>query len=775
MGKGGGDRKIPLFYYSIAFGVCRGPIDAFNFIRMKDKVAAWVQQNSDIDGVLLEETELFGGEDGEGGPAGYVDYRMGSDTQVMSTVHASKHDDTPENLPGYRGLAYLFFHGRDNGDGTAGFRWIANSSYFPEISVGVTRLPKLATVPDQVWPIIGVDENGDYVKATPGSAYTGDEKVRPTHLPDANPASMIFEALTADWGLQELTSSVEIETFQDAGQTLLEENFGLSMIFTRQMEVEKFIGEILDHIRAVLFEHPETGKWNLKLIRDDYELSAAVVLNPSNSQLKKLKTRTWDNTINEIIVSYTDPNNEESETVSAMNNANIAIVGGLRSEERDYFAVRNPWLAQELAQRDVDEASRTLKTAEVTISRSVTGILPGSVVRLDWPEEDVENLYCRVMGLETGDSKDRTVKLELTEDIFAAKRAILHVQEGVFPDPVPPVPLDEKYVFSPPVSILQRLSNNATSVASIYPETAVAFLAGSNTYAPTRIDVVGDTVLGNGSGSLATRATITNRLPGTLGTTLTPEARSTIPASYIDNAANVNPVAGMVFAIGDTEEKTELIMLDSDNGSTWSVLRAVHDTLPLEWDDSTVHLWHIDMTSNNVDDGGPITDVEESYYFLPVRDGIRLDVADAEVYTYTPLPRAAAPYRPANPQIGGNGFGVADYSGDTGLTSVPFTWANRNRLSEDAVAVAWDDAPVTPELNQTTILRFWSGILVHEVTGLTGNSYDLDPDDLPDIALFEVEFIAVRDGIESVYNPVRRLILPKDGGWDYNWGQSWGQ
>lgn len=771
----GGSSKVYDFYYSIAMAVCRGPIDSFNYIKMKDKVAAWVPITTDTDTLLLDEGKLFGGDKGEGGPRGYVDYRMGGNTQLMSEVHASKHDDLPENLPGYRGLAYLFFHGR--GGGTIGFRWTTNSAYFPEIFVGVSRLPKLATIPDQIWPIVGVDEAGDYIIAGPGDAYSGDEKVRPAYLPDANPASIIYEALTEDWGLQELESSVDIGSFQAAAQTLLDEHFGLSMIFTRQMEVEAFIGEVLDHIRAVLFIHPSTGLWVLKLIRDDYELGDCPILDPSNCKLERLKTRTWDNTINEIIVSYTDPHNEESETVSAINNANVTIQGGVKSEERDYFGVRNPWLALELAQRDVDESSRTLKSIRVSISRGVSGILPGSVVRLDWPEENISELYCRVQAFERGTSSDRTVVVEMVEDIFAAKRAVRGVQEPVLPTQPEPVALDYEFVFSPPASIVQSVGLGASEFPAIYPETAVAFIAGSSTYIPTEIDILGTTVLGNGSTASATLATFFADSRSTLGTTLTPEARSTIPVANVEAAFGEEPAPGAILAIGATEEVHELVMLDSTDGTNWTVIRALFDTLPLTWADSTVPLWPIEITDDNFDTGSPVAGVEESYKFLPTSNGTTLAEADATAYLYTPMGRAAAPYRPANCQIDGNGFGVADYSAEPSVpTTVPITWANRNRMAEDSVALAWDDASVTPEVGQTTILRFRSGAgVVFEATGLEGSSYDLDPSNLPPVNNFTVEFVSVRDGIECVYPATRELILPNGGGWDYGWDQGWDQ
>ncbi len=58
----------------------------------------------------------------------------------------------------------------------------------------------------------------------------------------------------------------------------------------------------------------------------------------------------------------------------------------------------------------------------------------------------------------------------------------------------------------------------------------------------------------------------------------------------------------------------------------------------------------------------------------------------------------------------------------------PVTWANRNRLTEDTIVLAWDDASVTPETGQTTsiiVKNLSTGSVIITYDDLTGTSFDL--------------------------------------------------
>src|SRR5690606_13718044 len=98
-----------------------------------------------------------------------------------------------------------------------------------------------------------------------------------------------------------------------------------------------------------------------------------------------------------------------------------------------------------------------------------------------------------------------------------------------------------------------------------------------------------------------------------------------------------------------------------------------------------------------------------------------LPLDDAPIETEVMNGRPHYPLRPAAVTVCGTMFGTADAAG---LSTLPVTWANRNRLTETGAILAWDEMTVAPEDGQTTTVRVRNGSTVLATyTGLTGNSH----------------------------------------------------
>lgn len=814
-GKGGSKQTIYDYYMSLDYGVCHGPLDAYNEIVIKDKTA-FVGPITADGAISVSKKKLFGGDDGEGGPVGIVEFYMGSYVQKMSSSLANRFGLTPDTAPGYRGLAHVFFRGGTLTDGTdtnggtaeapvtgfngfgsifqnllssssgssgkAGFRWTSNNPYMPSTSIRATRGSVGLSYDKYIWPITGVDDNGDYTIAASGDAFATSGEVDKTKLPDANPAGIIYEALVnADWGKGELTSTIDIDSFEAAAAILNGEHFGLSLKWMREDTIENFIGEILDHIKGVLFEHPSTGMWTLVLIRGGYDTSDIPSLSPSNADVTSIKTRLWGETINQIVVSYTDPESEETETVTSMNLANIAIQGGVRSEERDYHGIRNPYLALWVADRDVAESSRTLTSATVLVDRTGFDILPGSVLYFTWPEESITNMICRVMKIDYGNSKDRTIKLDIVQDIFASPPIVTNsVPQDPLYETVPtPEDVDQVLIMGVPLPPLIASGADVDALDAEYPASDIMFLANQSDFTPLDITVEGDVVRSNGATEVDTLRTFLPTPFDALGETWVPEVRSTIAGDVIDQMTGYDPTIGDIFVIGSTEAGHELVMLDTYNGGTdeWTVIRGLYDTVPQNWADTAL-IWRFEESNENVSPQAPTAGVDEDYTFLMRTEAGQLASADATPITHTPTARLHLPFRPANVSIDGNGFGHTAYTSAPTPSTITLTWENRNRLTEDAVATAWDDGDVTPEVGQTTTIRFRdasvANTLEHEVTGLTGTSHVFDLSDLSDYRHYTVEFLAVRDGLES-YRAATATLEVAHFGWGNNFGYDYNE
>lgn len=110
MGKGGSKPKIPYYYMTIHYGVCHGPIDAINQIRIKEK-PIFCSTMVEPSNLYVSWPELFGGETKEGGVEGVVECYFGGPDQLASNDIANRKGDTAATHVGYRGVAHVFFRG----------------------------------------------------------------------------------------------------------------------------------------------------------------------------------------------------------------------------------------------------------------------------------------------------------------------------------------------------------------------------------------------------------------------------------------------------------------------------------------------------------------------------------------------------------------------------------------------------------------------------------------------------------------------------------------
>lgn len=840
-GKGGSKATYYFYRMSIDFGLCHGPVDALNEITIKDK-SAYIGPAVDPRAIRVNKSGLFGGKKKEGGPVGIVEFYPGSYVQKMTSALATRFSGTPDTMPGYRGLCHVFFRGggltdgwtdgaedpedefpigdtrnpnlwfinpsafstavddhadsrplgqnfqhvlpaSSGGDG-GGFEWVANNPYMPETYFRLTRQPKGLAGHETVWPICGVDDaTGTFIIAQPGEAFETEGKIDYTRLPDANPAAMLYELKTnSDWGKGDPPSSIDIASYIAAAQVLKSEHFGLSMVVTQQEKFKTVAGEILDHIKAVEFQHPETGLWTLKLIRGDYDESQLPLLDPSNADVENVKKRLWGDTINKIFVEYTNPASEEKESVGSENLANIMIQGAVISETRDYHAIRNPWLAKIVADRDVSEASRTLTSATVYTNRTNETLLPGGVFRLTWPEEEIDQMVMRITKIDYGSATDRRIKMEVVEDVFGAPAmATAPVPNGEndeflsFNDE--PRDPDQVFIFTTPLASMLRNGTDPATVDDEYPRVIVGFMIGHPGVQFDQIAVVGEETLANGQVTTSELTTIDQTDFAPLPAPLVPEVRSTLPLSLVDQVVSGDPEIGQLLIVGTSDSSHELLMLDSYDDTTrrWTVLRGVHDTIPEAWDTGTPVCQLIEA-AGDTDPSERLAGAALDYNFLPETQLGRLNLSASTTHTFTPSERPHLPLRPANVQIDGNGFGHTQYLHPSVPTTVTITWADRNRFDEDAIVPAWDDTPTTPEAGQSVTIRaYGSGETVpeFEVTGLTGGTYDLDLSNLLAHRFYDIVVSSERDGLES-FRSVTRTLEVERVGYGFNYGFNYG-
>lgn len=622
------------------------------------------------------------------------------------------------------------------------------------VSVGgvakpITNSTKMVTVNGVTVTIV----SSYSVSLGPGSIKVANFRARFNSRIDANPVHIIYECMTnPDWGMGGAPTSFDLPVWLAAAQTIYDEGFGMSLVWAQQSTVEAFVGEIIDHIQATIFINPRNGLWTIKLIRDDYDVDTLPVLNRDNCTITSFDRKAWGETTNEIVVTWTNPENGQEETVMAQDLANITIQGAIISDSRNYYGIRTSELAMAVAKRDLRMASSPLAIFDIEVDRDAWDFVPGGVVVLDYPEPDYEisRLVLRISKIDYGRPGDMTIKINAIEDIFSLPIAAYGLPPSTEWQSSEETP--RNFDYSTALTAPLYFATNAALSANVgqidFPEVMAMILAAQDSEDTFTYDVVSESIDPSGEvveENYGTFATVGHAL---LDGAMAAEAVSIV--DFVSFVGEQTPVLnGFVFIGegGDADMEIALIS-DYDEDTGFTLQRGILDTVPRAWPDNTP-VWFVVTDSNVYDETARAGGETVTYKLLPRTSLGTLDLEDADTLTATLTERPWLPNRPGDVKVNGVGFGPVDIGG---ALTVPVTWANRNRLMEPTQVVHWTDPTITPEEGQTTRITILSSdrTVVTTHSGLTDTSFMLDITDFGGESSGIVRVTAERDGLESL-------------------------
>lgn len=786
---GGGSSKpksqAANYHMSVHYGLCT-TVDSINKVFVNEvmipemetsagaKVGTGVMTSNGT--LIVRQETLFGGWAKQGGVAGHIDYMLGRPDQPVNAALCTRLKIDPAKAPAFRGIASLFMHDSVTGYKRPlqkGFLWSTNMPSLPPVWAEVTRIP--------------FGPNG--VKRNRGG--------------HANPAHIIYECLTdTDWGMGAPVGLVDMTSFDDCADALDAEQFFLSLMWVRSSTIENFIGEILDHVQATLTTDPASGKLKLKLLRDDYDRSTLHIVHPGNASITKMQRKVWGETINDISVTWTNPDNEQEETVSAQDNGNIAIQGAVVSTSRNYYGIRNADLALKVAYRDLRQAGTPLLALEVSVNRSLWDAIVGDVVEVRWPELGIGSVIMRVGSINYGKSDDATIIISLMEDIFGLGTAVFQPipvpkpgdPAPTYPPPAPgidvppyippyiPVPqpplepevgeapraLENHYLDSMLYFVIAQIQGDAAAQAFSYPEVGGMIMVNQPGTATSVVELWGDQATATGGTELTQLDRMPNGGRGTLGGNIT-STQNVIATPLNWSGAGILVGQLLLMVNGEADNPLQELMAVSEvsaDGSTLTVIRGVLDTNNYAWPAATP-MWGLRLSDDSLDpmargDGETVT-----YRFAPATNQGVFPVSSSPDYTHRINDRFYRPYRPVNLKAVGS---------DT--LPISLSWARRNRLMETAQILSQTDQDVTPEGGQTTTLIF-SGpgsSATRRVAGLTGKTYDLTSDDvaLAQTGQLIIKAYAERDGFISREYATITVAVATSIGYGISYGQRYG-
>lgn len=408
-GKGGGSVVIGYKYFlGMHLVLCHGPVDFVGPIYAGERQFAGGRGSSGIINANAE--NLFGGEKKEGGIVGKIDVMFGEDTQGENVYLRTQ----MFRVPGYRSVVSL----------VANKCYVCAMSPYPKPwAAQVTRIP-------------GKDWYPETATINPvGNASS------------ANGAHIIRETImNTDWGLGYPFTAIDDTSFRAAALTLYTEGLGLSLILAGQGSVEEFLQQILRHINGVLYVDRYTGKFVLKLTRDDYVIANLPVFDISNiKELVSFQRPTYGEMINEVVIVYRPRGSFSDSAITAQDLASVQAQGGVVSQTMQYPGIDSSANAGMVAMRELKQNSTPLAKARIIANREAWSLNPGDVFKLSWAPKGINQLILRAMSIDYGGVLNGMIEINAVEDIFGVPdSSYITPQDSIWTEPIDdPVPVPE--------------------------------------------------------------------------------------------------------------------------------------------------------------------------------------------------------------------------------------------------------------------------------------------------------------------------------------------
>lgn len=539
---------------------------------------------------------------------------------------------------------------------------------------------------------------------------------------DMNPAHIIRECLTdPDWGMGYADADMDDDSFVYAADKLYVEGMGISILWDRQTPIEDFINEIVKHISASLFVDRTTGKFVLKLIRDDYEKIDLLVLDELHIQKVEGATRpTAGELVNSVSAVFWDNKTGENGSVTVQDQALIQMQGAVINTTLQYPGFTNQSVTSRVALRALTSLSIPLLSCTVYADRTAALLNIGDVFRMTWPDLGVYDVVMRVTGLALGDGRTNVVKLTVVEDVFAFPDSATVVVPGPpttgGSDPSDPAQHPElRATFEVPYYEAAQAFGQAQVDSTLASGPDVGYVAAGCGRPGAEQMVVLQTDSGTGFEDAATFD-------------FCPAARLAAPASRrdlvlsIEDGVDLDQVTeGSWASLAGECVRVDLV---DRVGNVVKVGRAVLDTVPAE------HAAGESLVFLDYDSGADPTEYVAGETIdtrlLTVSGSGRADVATAPVDPVTLAARAIRPYPPGNFKIEGEYFPSWVGTGD-----VTLTWSHRDRLQQTGGSILdFTSGNVGPEAGVTYTVRVYDeeGSPIWEETGITGTSFTFTAD-----------------------------------------------
>jgi len=443
----------------VQFALARGP--GVELVRVwLGRENKWLVYDGTVSGILTSDGDRFDINEPtlhfprEGGVQATCDFYTGTTTQPVNDYlkTAERQLQSPmTEVPRYSGTAYVMARQLTSVAPTSGDlgAYVGNDANVDPWSFEVQRFP----------PVFSGQSAGDQVVP----ASTGI---------DCNPMNVIYEILTdTEWGLGFLGGEVGVgvgSSFLSAATVLETEVNGFSFILDRQIPTVDLLAEVENQIDGIVFLSQATGKWEVKLARNDYVIATLPHFDETNSAFSDYSRSTWEDTTNQLTVKFNKRVDDYKESYAvAQDSANIIMQGGgsiatgkVVSGSVSFPGCKLEALAANLVWRSLRTRAYPISRAKFVVSREFWELGPGDVFKWSNEELDINEQPMRITSIDFGKLTDNKITITAIQDIFeffapsfGEPGATDHIEPA---QTVVAIPVDEQLAFEAPRAMVVR-------------------------------------------------------------------------------------------------------------------------------------------------------------------------------------------------------------------------------------------------------------------------------------------------------------------------------
>lgn len=760
MGSAKGGQTIGFHYlFSVLFGVGRGAVNCLTHIKVSDKIA-WQGGVSDNSVQTINQPDLFGGAQKEGGIQGLFRNFMGKPNQVLPGASAPTFvgstgpyktgvlPDVKASVGGrvgeFRGRHLVWFDG-------------LMSSMNPYIKEWSFRR----------WRTTAGWHNDDPWYPQKATIYLKNGAIRAM-----NPAHIVYQCITDPaWGRGRDPSELSEPSFIYAANTFCSEQFGLCMQWMRTDEIGSFIKTVIDHGAMAMYTDRETGLINLKLIRDDYDPDEIphFTIDSGLLEINEDDSASSSAIVDEVIVEGKDPITDQAIEGRSHNLAVRRFRGGATTSKLSYPGLPTIDLCNRVAERDKNAGAAGLRKFTVKLDRAGFRIYPGSVFKITYLPRGLQGIVLRAGEIDDGNMINGEITIRCAQDVYSLPlKSFITPVENTYEQDQEPEPAEAALFEASYRDLYLRLSSGDMAVIA-EGDAMIGTVAAQPKATLTGYNLI---ARAEGEGSFGDTHNSFFTANAELSAAVGPTDDEIVLAElndWSDPVGLMGLIGGEYVAVTAWDEET----------STATVKRGCVDTWPRAHE-AGAKLWLVDDDIGT--DGRTYSEGETvEAKVLPKSSSRVLDEADAELMTVDLVGRPFRPYPPADVKVGG--VSIFDPPGEAEEPAV--TWVERNRLTQADTAVGFFDPTVAAEAGTTYRIKIYGddpdGPVVAEYDGITsGWVYDATmqaADDLDDVTTIYARLFAVRDGVESLDQGnigLTGFALRSDEGYGMRYGMNYG-